>query len=215
MNPFTIALPSGRLGEESVEFFRASKFAEFHIPAGSRELSFSDASGKYRILLVRNQDVPTYVVGGGADVGITGRDVMAERGYDLTVPLELNFGACRLSVAAVAKDTETLFSKPHLRVATKYPQLAMDYFYGRGVSCEIIKLYGSIEIAPIMGLADCIVDLVSTGNTLKANGLREMEVILKSSAVLVANRAAYALRTGEMSLLIQRFQSYLAGHSAG
>ncbi len=207
---FTIALPSGRLGEESVEFFRRSKFATFNIPEKSRELSFFDTTGRYRIILVRNQDVPTYVLGGGADAGITGRDVMAERGYDLTLPLELGFGACRLAVASRNEDVAGLFDRPHMRVATKYPRLAMDYFYRRGMSCEIIKLHGSIEIAPHLGLADCIVDLVSTGNTLKANGMRELEIILESSAVLVVNESAYALQTERMQNLLKSFREALA-----
>ena len=156
--------------------------------------------------MVRNQDVPTYVLQGGADAGITGRDVLAERGYDLTVPLELNFGHCRLSLAAISERAPDLLNNPHLRVATKYPRLAMDFFYKKGLSCEVIKLYGAIEIAPIMGMADCIVDLVSTGATLKANGLQEMEIIMESSAILVANRAAYALQTEKLNLLLNKLR---------
>lgn len=207
---FTIALPSGRLGEQSVEFFRNSGFADFQIPDETRELSFEDVTGKYRIVLVRNQDVPTYVLGGGADAGITGRDVMAERGYDLTIPLELGFGECHLAVASPSETSDQIFKKPHLRVATKYPTLAMDYFFSKGLSCEIIKLHGSIEIAPRLGLADCVVDLVSTGNTLRANGLVELDTVLHSSAVLVVNRSAYALQTESVTDLIQRFSSLLA-----
>ena len=205
--PFTIALPAGRLASDSLDFFRTAGLASFSIPEGSRELMFLDETGRYRILLVRSQDVPTYVSQGGADAGITGRDVLAERGYDLTIPLELGFGVCRLSVAAPQSGGADLLSRPHLRVATKYPRLAGDWFFRRGLSCEIIKLYGSIEIAPRLGLADCVVDLVSTGSTLKANGLYELEVILHSSALLVVNRSAYALQTGALNTILQKFRT--------
>lgn len=207
--PFTIALPAGRLAEESIEFFSRCGLATFEIPAGSRELMFTDPSGVFRILLVRSQDVPTYVLQGGADAGITGRDVLAERGYDLTVPLELGFGRCRLSVAAPTASAATLFEQPHLRVASKYPRLAMDWFFRRGISCEVVKLHGSIEIAPRLGLADCVVDLVSTGNTLIANGLKEMDTILHSSALFVVNRAAYALQTERLNEVLAAFRSQL------
>ncbi len=209
MQPFTIALPAGRLAEESLEFFRECNLAHFDLEGKGRELSFLDTTGEYRVILVRNQDVPTYVLQGGAHAGIAGRDVLAERGYDISVPLELGFGRCRLSVAAVKETERDVLTLPHIRVATKYPRLAMDYFYSRGMSCEIIKLHGSIEIAPILGLADCIVDLVSTGNTLKANGMEEREVILHSSAMLVVNHSAYALQTSRLNHLLDRFKSLL------
>ena len=208
--PFTIALPAGRLAAESIDFFRAAGLASFTIPEGSRELMFADDTGRYRILLVRSQDVPTYVSQGGADAGITGRDVLAERGYDLTVPLQLGFGLCRLSLAAPEAGGAELLGKPHLRVATKYPRLAGDWFFRRGISCEVIKLYGSIEIAPRLGLSDCVVDLVSTGDTLRANGLRELDVILQSSALLVVNRSAYALQTDALNTVLERFRAALA-----
>lgn len=209
MNSFTFALPSGRLGEEAVEFFKNAGVASFDLSKIGRELSLTDASGDYRVVLVRNQDVPTYVLGGGADAGIAGRDVLAERGYDLTVPLELGFGKCHLSVAAPVETGAAIFKKAHIRVATKYPRLAMDFFHRRGMSCEIIKLHGSIEIAPGLGLADCIVDLVSTGKTLKANGLVELETILHSSAMLLVNRSVYALQTERMQQILKKFQSLL------
>ena len=209
MTPFTFALPSGRLGEESIEFFRGAGLADFDLSGAGRELSFNDRTGKFRVILVRSQDVPTYVLQGGADAGIAGRDVLAERGYDLTVPLELGFGKCRLAVAAPDATVSTVLQKPHIRVATKYPRLAMDHFYRRGMSCEIIKLHGSIEIAPGLGLADCIVDLVSTGGTLKANGLQEIEPILYSSAMLLVNRSAYALQTQTIQDMLQKFRARL------
>ena len=167
---------------------------------------------KIRVLLVRSQDVPTYVLQGGADAGITGRDVLMEGAYDLTVPFELNFGKCRLSVASLPERWENakeLFQKPHLRVATKYPRLAANFFYRSGMSCEIIKLHGSVEIAPLLSLADCIVDLVSTGATLRENGLVELYSILEFHAVLVVNRSCYALQTELLSQLFEKFQKEL------
>jgi ATP phosphoribosyltransferase len=209
MTPFTIALPAGRLAEESVAFFHRAGIAEFDFPFQGRELSFFDRKKEYRIILVRSQDVPTYVREAGVDAGITGRDVLAEHGYAETVPLELGFGACRLAVAAPVAMANLLFRKPHIRVATKYPRLAMDYFFGKGISCEIIKIHGSVEIAPNLDLADCIVDLVSTGSTLRANGLVEMETILESSALLIVNRSAYALNTERIAHIIKRFRETL------
>ena len=207
--PLTIALPAGRLAEESIDFFARAGLAEFNLPKGGRSLTFLDSTGRYQILLVRSQDVPTYVLNGGADAGITGRDVLAEGGYDLTVPLELSFGYCRLSLAALEADATRIKELPHLRVATKYPRLTQDFFFRNGMSCEVIKLHGSIEIAPVLGMADCIVDLVSTGGTLKANGLVEMDTILHSSAVLVVNRSAYALQTARIQLMLSRFREAL------
>ncbi len=208
--PLTIALPAGRLAGESTAFFRKCGLADFQIPEKSRELLFYDSTGDYRIVLVRSQDVPTYVLQGGADVGITGRDVLAERGYELTMPLQLHFGYCRLSLAAPEANCEGLLQKPHLRVATKYTNLAQNFFHGKGISIEVIKLYGSIEIAPLLGMADCVVDLVSTGATLAANGLREMEAIFESTAMLVVNRAAIALQTERINLLLEKFRAELA-----
>lgn len=204
-NLFTIALPSGRMSEESLDFFRRSGFADFQIPE-TRELSFVDPTGRYRILLVRNQDVPVCVLHGGADAGVTGRDVMEEKQYDLAIPLELEFGYCRLSLAARSEDVDRIKTASHLRVATKYPSLTQDWFFKRGKSCEIVHLNGSVEIAPIVGLSDCIVDLVSTGTTLRANGLTEIEQIMESRAMLVVNRSVFALHTEEIRRLILTFR---------
>ncbi|MCB1326729.1 MAG: ATP phosphoribosyltransferase [Spirochaetales bacterium] len=206
---FTIALPGGRLAEESIEFFTRAGLATFDLPSDGRELSFFDHSGQFRMILVRSKDVPTYVLQGGADAGITGRDVLAEGDYDLTVPLELGYGQCRLALAAPEGQAGQLLRRQHLRVATKYPRLTMDYFFRRGYSCEVIKLHGSVEIAPLMNLADCIVDLVSTGATLRANGLVEIETILESCAVLVVSRSAYAIRTRAIRDMLFRFRTAL------
>ena len=206
---FTIAIPAGRLAKESIGFFKRSGLADFDDFPESRALCFSDKSCQLRILLVRNLDVPTYVLQGGADAGIIGRDVLEEGNYDLTVPFALNFGKCRLSVAAMPQMVDKLLQSSHLRVATKYPRLAADFFYRLGISCEVIKLHGSVEIAPMLSLSDCIVDLVSTGLTLKENGLVEVRKISDFCAVLVVNRSTYALHAKRLFQLLTKFQKQI------
>jgi ATP phosphoribosyltransferase len=186
---FVIALPKGRLAEDSIQLLLQKQWISNKPNEKSKELTILDPLEKIKILLVRAQDVPTYVQESAADVGIVGWDVIREGGYDLLVPLSLKIGECRLSIAAKPEFNLKKFSRK-LRVATKYPHLAKEYFFSRGISCEIIKLYGSIELAPLCGLSDCIVDLVETGETLRANGLIEVEVILESSARLIVNRSS-------------------------
>lgn len=206
-SPFTIALPAGRLAQQSVEYFSKAGLARFNLDQKGRELSFIDKKNNFRILLVRSKDVPTYVLQGAADAGITGRDILVEDNYDLTIPLTLDYGHCRLSVAAKKECAQDVLKKAHLRVATKYTRLATDYFFKKGISCEIIKLHGSIELAPLVGVADCIVDLVSTGATLRANGLVEVEEIMHSTAILVVSRSAWAQRTIRIRDLVAKFQT--------
>lgn len=203
---FTVALPSGRMGEESVEFLSRAGIANFDMQSRGRELSLFDKINNFRIVLVRSRDVPTYVINGVVDAGISGRDDLLEGNHDLTAPLELGFGDCRLCVAAPANADPDILSRPHLKVASKYPRMTMDYFYQRGVSCEIIKLHGSIELAPLLGMTDVIVDLVSSGDTLKANGLVEKAEIMRSCAMLVISRAAYALQPARIQELLAKFQ---------
>ncbi len=207
MGTFTFALPAGRLALESIQFFRESGLCDIRIPESSRELCFTDATGNFRVILVRPTDVPTYIIQGGAHAGITGKDILLENSYDVTTPLELGFGKCRLSLAGAPG--EKFVERKHLRVATKYPVQAMNFLYQKGITCEIIKLHGSVEIAPSLGLADCIVDLVSTGSTLKANGLEEQEVILNSEAVLAIGRFAYALESERVQDMLARFRKHL------
>lgn len=186
---FTLALPKGRLAEDSIELLIQKGWMKDRPSEKSKELTFVDSLGKVKIILVRSQDVPTYVVKSAADAGIIGLDVLREGGYDLVTPVDLKIGACRLSLCAKKGFQLENFQKK-LRVATKYPALAREFFFSKGLSCEIIKLYGSIELAPLCGLSDCIVDLVETGETLRANGLVEVETILNSSARLAINRSS-------------------------
>lgn len=186
---FTLALPKGRLAEDSIELLIQKGWLVSKPSEKSKELRFADKLGKVEILLVRSQDVPIYVQECAADAGIAGFDVLLEGEHDLVLPVDLKIGACRLSLAA-KPDFQLKNYKRKVRVATKYPKLAKEFFFSRGMSCEIIKLYGSIELAPLCGLSDCIVDLVETGDTLRANGLVEIEVILHSTARLILNRSS-------------------------
>jgi ATP phosphoribosyltransferase len=171
--------------------------------ASSRKLIFDSENGKFRVVLVKPADVPTYVEYGAADVGIAGRDVIMESRADLLQPLDLNFGHCKIAIAG-PKGARTISSpdQPAIRVATKYPRITMDYYNARGIPVEIIPLSGSIELAPLIGLADRIVDLVETGRTLKENGLEILEVIAESSARLLINRAGYQTKRSDVLGLI-------------
>ncbi len=194
---FVLALPKGRLAEESINLLHKTKWISEKPNEKSKELTFLDPLGKIKILLVRAQDVPTYVEQGAADSGIVGWDVIREGAYDLAVPISLKIGECRLSLAAKAGFDLNQYQRK-LRVATKYPFLAKEYFFTMGMSCEIIKLYGSIELAPLVGLSDCIVDLVETGDTLRANGLKEYDTILHSTARLIVNRSSLYTKREEI-----------------
>ena len=157
-------------------------------------------------LVVRPTDVPTYVEYGAADVGVAGKDLLLEQQLDVYEPLDLRIGWCRISVAALADlDHRTRLSSK-LRVATKYPNITELHFNQQGIPVEIIKLYGSIELAPVVGLADRIVDLVSSGQTLKANNLQEMETIAESTARLIVNRASLKMKHQAITTMINRLR---------
>jgi ATP phosphoribosyltransferase len=201
---FVIALAKGRLLEPSLQLLAnaGTRFTEDVLT--SRKLIFDSDDHRRRIVLVKPADVATYVEYGAADAGIVGRDVLLESGADLVQPLTLNYGHCRIVVAA-PRGTRSLNGSDHptVRVATKYPHITMEYFNARGIPVEIIPLAGSIELAPLVGLADRIVDLVESGRTLKENGLEVIEVIAESSARLVVNRAGYQVKRDEVQALIR------------
>jgi ATP phosphoribosyltransferase len=157
-----------------------------------------ETTGGLRFLLLKPDDVPTYVEYGVADLGVSGRDVLLERRYDLYQPLDLGIGKCRMVVAGRVDQV----IPPVPRVATKYPRIATEYFASRGVQAEVIFVQGSVELAPLVGLADVIVDIVETGSTLRENGLVERELICPISSVVVANRAQMKLRLAEIDPLI-------------
>jgi ATP phosphoribosyltransferase len=206
----TLALSKGRIFEETMPLLAAAGIEVTEDPEKSRKLILETTRPDVRVVLVRASDVPTYVQYGGADLGVTGLDVLLENGNQgMYQPLDLRIAACRLSVAVRADYDYASAVKQgsRLRVATKYVGLARDFFASKGVHVDLIKLYGSMELAPLTGLADAIVDLVSTGNTLKANHLVEVERIMDISARLVVNQAALKLKREPIRRIIDAFAS--------
>lgn len=202
----TIAIPKGRLETETLELFAAAGF-RLDSQRDPRQLACFDEAGRTRFIFVKPSDVPVYVEHGIADCGVVGRDVLFESEADLLQPLSLKIGSCRIAVAAPANLPEN--GHTMLRVATKYPRIASRFFGERGQPVEIIELSGSVELAPVLGLADCIVDLVETGRTLRENGLSVTEVIAESSAQLVVNRASYQLKATVIAELISALKGVL------
>jgi ATP phosphoribosyltransferase len=196
----TIALSKGKLFAGALELFRR---AGLPFPGAESRRLVVPLQG-YRFLMVKDADVPTYVEYGVADCGLAGRDVLLEAGADIYEPLDLGFGRCRVVVARPRGANGPLGST--VRVATKYPRLAAAHFRQRGVSAEVVRLAGSVEIAPALGLADCIVDVVETGRTLEANGLAVTEEVAASSARLIVNRASYHARRTEVGELLDRLR---------
>ena len=182
----TFALSKGRLFDDSLELLRIAGFPI----AGDAGRRLVVETGELRFLLVKDRDVPTYVEHGVADAGIVGRDVLLESRSDVHQPLDLGFGRCRLVVAAASRELVDAGEHASLRVATKYPRVALTHFLSRGVSAEIVSLSGSVELAASLGLAHAIVDVVETGRTLKENGLVVVDEIAECSARLIVNRAA-------------------------
>lgn len=198
-----VALPKGRLYQPAVDCFaRAGVVID---PDPGRRLLIPSREPGIEFLVVKPADVAVYVESGAADFGVTGTDVLRESDADVLEPLELGFGACRLVVAApAASPFPDLPGGQTARVATKYPRLAWRHFAESGRPVEIIEVNGSVEVAPLLGLAHWIVDLVDTGNTLKANGLAERETIMQVGAVLVANRASQKLKLEQHLELMRR-----------
>lgn len=211
--PITVALPKGRLLEETLRHFTS---AGLSAPADfGRRLVVTSDDGLLRYLLAKPADVPTYVEYGAADLGICGLDVLRESARDVYEPMLLPYGRCRLALAGRAERMASpLRWESQPRVVTKFPRLAAAFFRERGVNAEIIELSGSVELGPLVGLADLIVDLVDTGHTLHANGLAELRVILHSQAVLIANRAAYRLRAQPIHAILDRLAAAIRAESA-
>ena len=204
MTELTIAIAKGRLQAEALDLLTSTGLGFSSETLQSRRLAIEDESGRYRLIFVKPADVPVYVEHGIANCGIVGRDVLLESAVDLLQPLSLNIGACRIVVAA--KNDAPLRQLGMLRVATKYPRIAARHFGARGVAVDIIQLSGSVELAPVLGLADCIVDLVETGKTLQENGLNIVEVITESVARFVVNRASYQLKAEAVVQLIKSLE---------
>ncbi|MGA0927079.1 MAG: ATP phosphoribosyltransferase [Burkholderiaceae bacterium] len=213
----TLALPKGRIFEETLPLIRAASIEVLENPNTSRKLILPTSRPDVQVVLVRATDVPTYVAQGGADLGVVGRDTLIEHsaesgGMDLYQPVDLKIAKCRLSVAVRADFDYAGVVKQgsRLRVATKYTHAAREFFAAKGVHVDLIKLYGSMELAPLTGLADAIVDLVSTGNTLKANQLVEGAHIMDISSRLVVNPASLKIKRVALQPILQAIRDAVA-----
>lgn len=208
--PLIFAIPKGRVLKEALPLLERVGIvpeAAFHDDK-SRALRFATNDPNVSIIRVRAFDVATFVAHGAAQIGIVGSDVVDEFDYsELYAPVDLNIGHCRLSVAEpVGLDAENEAAMSHVRVATKYPYLTRKHYEAMGVQAECVKLNGAMELAPSLGLSRRIVDLVSSGATLKANGLVETSIIMQVSARLIVNRAAFKMRSGELAPMVERFR---------
>ncbi|MEC5217750.1 ATP phosphoribosyltransferase [Actimicrobium sp. GrIS 1.19] len=205
----TLALSKGRIFEETIPLLEAAGIMVTEDPETSRKLILPTNDPHVRVIIVRASDVPTYVQYGAADFGVAGKDVLHEHGGEgLYQPIDLNIANCRMSVAVQAgfNYENAVRHGARLRVATKYVQTAREHFAAKGVHVDLIKLYGSMELAPLVGLSDAIVDMVSTGNTLRANNLVEVEHIMEISARLVVNQAALKLKREWLQPILDAFE---------
>jgi ATP phosphoribosyltransferase len=211
----TVALPKGRLLEPSVHLFQHLGYV-CAIGNGSRQLVVDEPASNLRFLLARASDVPTYVEYGAADLGIVGQDVLWESGRDVYEPLLLGFGHCRLVLAGAphhrGRDFRLVSS---VRVATRYPRIARAYFLQQGISAEIIPLTGAVELAPQVGLADLVVDVVETGQTLRENGLVELAEIARCQATLIVNRVSLRLRLADVRRLLATIEMAIGSTGNG
>lgn len=197
----TIALPKGRIADEVLEIM--GKIFKENFSFLDRKLILQ--KGNFRFLLVRNQDVPSYVLHQAADLGVVGLDVLEENKLDIIRLLDLQIGKCKVVLGS--KNDEVLdFNKPQIKIATKMPNITRDFFSKKAVATEIIKLYGSIELAPLVGLSDAIVDIVETGNTMKQHNLKVDEVIMESSAFLIANQNSFYAKKTQILDLYKKFE---------
>lgn len=206
----TIAIAKGRMQDGALALLGRAGIRLSEEEVNSRRLAVTDESGNYRFLFVKPGDVPVYVEHGIADCGMVGRDVLLESEADLLLPLDLGIARCRIVVAAADPEVMTR-GVGMLRVATKYSQIAATHFGSRGMPVEIIKLSGSVELAPALGLADLIVDLVETGRTLRENGLSVVDEIAESTGRLVVNRASYQLKAEAVGRLVNALRKALNG----
>ncbi len=207
----TFALPKGRIMQDSMALFERVGITCPEMEGESRKLVFENPEDRYRFMAVRATDVPTYVEYGCADIGVVGKDTLLEQGKDLYEPLDLKFGYCRMVVAEpqalhAASDPA---SWSNIRVATKYPNVTERFFAAKGIQVEVIKLYGSIELAPLVGLSERIVDLVSTGATLRENGMAEVETIAEITSRLIVNRASLKTKHQRITRIIEGLERVL------
>ena len=204
MDTITIALSKGRLAEQAVELLEAAGYDCSVTREGGRKLILEDTEAGLRFIMAKPADVPTYVEYGAADIGVVGKDTLLEEGRQLYEVLDLGFGACRMCVCGSPDLAGKLDKIPNKRVATKYPNIAKQYFEtAKRESVEVIKLNGSVELAPLIGLSEVIVDIVESGRTLKENGLDVLEVIADISARMVVNRVSMKMKAAKIQPLIE------------
>ncbi|MFQ5692946.1 MAG: ATP phosphoribosyltransferase [Nitrospinota bacterium] len=214
--PLTLALPKGRLFQPAWDLLRRMRCVEAEGWGDERSLIRGTADGGIRIVRIRDVDVPTYVEHGAADLGIVGKDILLEQEKVVYEPLDLGFGFCRLLLAAPADSGKPvewgdLVREAPLRIATKFVRITERFFDAEAIPVDVVKLYGAVELAPAMGLADAVVDLVDTGRTLRENGLAEVREILRSSARLIVNRASQKTRREEVGTFVRLCQRRLGG----
>lgn len=206
--PLTIALTKGRILKETLPLLAEAGIAPLEDISSSRKLIFETTQSDVRLVVLRGSDVPTYVRQGAADIGVSGKDMLLEYGgADLYEPLDLGIARCRLMTAGMKNKP---LPRARIRVATKFVNVAKQHFAARGVQADIIKLYGAMELAPLMDLADLIVDIVDTGNTLRANGMEPLELIAEISSRLVVNKAAMKCKHARVQGIIDQLQSAVA-----
>ena len=209
--PIVLALPKGRILDEASALFARAGYDLSPVHDDSRRLVHE--CGPLRVLVLRSSDVPTYVEHGAADIGVAGSDVLVEHACDLYEPIDLGIGRCRMIVAERADAPVDERSQMHVRYATKYPRTTRAYLQRRGLTAEVIELSGAIELGPLTGLSDRIVDITQTGETLRQNGLREVDTVAEVSSRLVVNPASLKLRGEPIGLLIERLEAVVSSES--
>ncbi len=215
MNYLTIALPKGKLFEPSANMLASLGYSAEGLSEKSRKLVITNEDKKIRFIITKTGDLPTYVEYGAADIGIIGKDVLLEENKDVYELVDLKFGFCRLMVAVPqALQQEKLSDYAHMRVATKYPRVAERFFHSMGIQMEIIKLNGSIELAPMVGLAEIIVDIVETGRTLQENNLVEIAQIHPATARFIANRVSFKMKFDRINQLVEDLKALVESEAA-
>ena len=200
----SVALPKGRIAEQTLEIFSKIFGSEFKFE--DRKLIMT--KGEFKFLMVRNQDIPTYITEGAADIGVVGLDVLEEHRCDVLRLLDLGLGKCRVCIG-IRENQELDYTKPELKIATKMPNITKSYFDQKAIAVKIIKLYGSIELAPIVGLSDAIVDIVETGTTMKQNGLKVAQEIMHSSAHKKKKKNSFITKRDEILSLYHKINSVI------
>ncbi|MBM6831963.1 ATP phosphoribosyltransferase [Faecalicoccus acidiformans] len=202
----SVALTKGRLEKKTVAMLERMGYGTENLKDKGRALVFEDTKKDIRYFLVKSNDVITYVNHGVADIGVVGKDTLMERGNQNYELLDLEFGKCKFCVASLP-DQDVFQKVGHVKIGTKYPQVAREYFLSRGIDVEVIKIDGSVELAPILGLADGIVDIVETGTTLKENGLVILEEVCEISARVIVNKASFKLKRNEIMAVVRDLES--------